>query len=79
MEVSSLLLLPKVATAGKSVWMVNLLSSELGSLLRHGNEPLLYPSPFAIVHSNPAVKQCTLTSFCHPEVNDLISKIIVRG
>ena len=36
-EVSSLLLLPKVATAGKSVWMVYLLGSELGSLLRHGN------------------------------------------
>ena len=32
-EVSSLLLLPKVATAGKSVWMVYVLSSELGSLL----------------------------------------------
>ena len=36
-EVSLLLLLPKVATAGKSVWMVYLLGSELGSLLRHGN------------------------------------------
>ena len=36
-EVSSLLLLPKVATAGKSVWMVYLLGSELGSFLRHGN------------------------------------------
>ena len=36
-EVSSLLLLPKVATAGKSVWMIYLLSSELGLLLHHGN------------------------------------------
>ena len=36
-EVSLLLLLPKVATAGKSVWMVHLLGSELGLLLRHGN------------------------------------------
>ena len=34
-EVSLLLLLPKVATAGKNVWMVNLLGSDL--LLRHGN------------------------------------------
>ena len=45
-EVSSLLLLPKVATAGKNVWMVNLLGSELGSLLRHGNSYCaLRPSP----------------------------------
>ena len=36
-EVGSLLLLPKVATAGKSIWMVYLLGSELGLLLRHGN------------------------------------------
>jgi len=42
-------------------------------------ESSLYSSPFAIVHSNPGVKQCSLTSFCHPEVNDVISKIIVRG
>ena len=36
-EVSLLLLLPEVATAGKSIWMVHLLSSELGSLLHHGS------------------------------------------
>ena len=36
-EVSSLLPLPKVATASKRVWMVYLLGRELGSLLRHGN------------------------------------------
>ena len=36
-DVSSLLLLPKVATAGKRIMMVYLLGSELGSLLRHGN------------------------------------------
>ena len=36
-EVISLLLLPQVATAGKSVWIVYLLGSELGSLLLHGN------------------------------------------
>ena len=36
-EVSSSLLLPQVATASKSLWMVYLLVSELGSLLRHGN------------------------------------------
>ena len=36
-DVSSLLLLPNVATAGKSIWMVYLLGSELESLLRHGS------------------------------------------
>ena len=36
MEVSSLLLLPKVATAAKGVWMVYLLNTELELLLRHG-------------------------------------------
>ena len=36
-EVGSLLLLPKVATAGKSIWMVYLLGSELESLLLHEN------------------------------------------
>ena len=32
---------------------------------------------FAIIHSNPAVKQSTLPSFaiCHPEVNDVITKL----
>ena len=51
--------------------MVYLLGSELGSLL------CLYSSPFAIIHSNPAVKQSTLPHFaiCHPEVNDVISKL----
>ena len=34
-EVSSLLLLPKVVTAGKSIRMVYLLSSELGLLPRY--------------------------------------------
>ena len=50
--------------------MVYLLGSELGSLL------CLYSSPFAIIHSNPAVKQSTLPHFaiCHPDVNDVISK-----
>ena len=48
-EVSSLQVLPKVATAGKSVWMVYLLGSDLGSLLRHENPhctlcPLQQPS-----------------------------------
>ena len=41
-EVSSLLILPKVATADKSVWMVYLLSSELGSLLHHGILTILF-------------------------------------
>ena len=36
-EIGSLLLLPQVAIASKSVWMVYLLGNELGSLLRDGN------------------------------------------
>ena len=41
-------------TAGKSVWMVYLFGSELGSLLRHGIPYCtLHPLPFV----NPAVKQ----------------------
>ena len=47
-EFSLLLVLPKVAIAGKSVWMVYLLGSELGSLLHHGN---------------PYCTLCTLPSF----------------
>ena len=63
LELSSLLILPKVA--GKSVYMVCLHGSELG--LRHGNPHcILWQSlPFAIVHSNPAVKQTAPPSFCN--------------
>ena len=40
-------------------------------------ESLLYSSPFAIIHSNPAVKKSVLPSFaiCHPELNDTIAKL----
>ena len=74
-----MLLLPKVATASKSVWMVYLLSSELGSLLHHGNTYCTLR--FAIVHSNPAVNRAPFPPFaiCHPEVNDVISQLRVRG
>ena len=54
MEVSLLLLLPKVATAGKNVWMVNLLGSEVGSAFVSW-ESILYSLSFANAHSNPAV------------------------
>ena len=63
-EVSLLLLLPKVATAGKSVWMVHLLGSELGSLLCHEN-PYCPLRPLPSFNSNLAVKQSTLPSFCN--------------
>ena len=79
-EVSSLLLLPKVATASKSVWMVYLLGSELGSLLHHGN-------PYCTLYFLPSfiairlVKQSALPSFCNlpSGSDDVISQLRVRG
>ena len=76
MEVSSLLLLPKVATAGKSVWMVYLLSSELGSLLRHGN-PYCTLRPLPSFTAIRLGLECPflLLQFAIQKLNDVISKL----
>ena len=76
-EVSSLLVLPKVATAGKtkSVWMAYLLNSELGLLLCHGNPHCTFcplPSYTVIQLQNRAA--FPPFAICHPEVNDIILK-----
>ena len=78
-EVSSLLLLRQVATASKSVWMVYLLGSELGSLLRHGNPYCtLCPLPsFTAIRLNRA--PFPPFAICHPEVNDVISQLRIHG
>ena len=73
MEVSLLLLLPKVATAGKSVCS---LGSELGLLLRHEN-------PYSTLRPLPSFTAIRLYNrapfppfaICHPEVNNVISKL----
>ena len=70
------MLLPKVATAGKSVWMVYLLGSELGSLLRHAN-PYCALRPLPSFTANRLQNRALFPPFtiCHPEVNDVISKL----
>ena len=63
-EVSFSQLLPKVATACESVWMVYLFGSKPRSILHHGNLYCNVPS-FAIVHSNPAAPFPSF-AICHP-------------
>ena len=73
-EVSSLLLLPMVATAG-SVWMAYLLDSELGSLLYHGNPHCTFcPLPLYTVIWLQNRAPFPPFAICHPEVNDVILK-----
>ena len=76
-EVSSLLVLLKVATAGNSVWLGYVLGSELGLLLRHGNPHCTFSS-FAInckqQRNFKTDRPSLLSHICHPEVNVVISR-----
>jgi len=63
---------PQTATAGKSVWMVYLLGSKLGSLLRNANlyrtvRPLLSFT----VESGGKTAPFPPFAICHPKFNDV--------
>ena len=73
-EVSSLLLLPKVTIVGKSVWMVYLLDSVLGWLLRHGyTHCTLCPLPSYTVIQLQNRALFPPFAICHSEVNEVYS------